>query len=77
MNKQEFSKALELAKTHSYGIANTGIFLGFGLKEFKPVVCTINDVAGLIAYQCFCFDGSIDQEALNEVYQAKRKFVVV
>jgi hypothetical protein len=77
MNKKEFSKALELAKTHSYGIANTGIFLGFGLKEFKQVACTINDIAGLIAYQCFCFNGAIDNDALNEIWVNRSKFVIV
>jgi hypothetical protein len=77
MNKKEFSKALELAKSHSYGIANTGIFLGFALKEFKQVACTVNDMAGLIAYQCFTFGGSIDNEALNEIWDNRKKFLVV
>ena len=77
MTKKEFSKALELAKSNKFEIANLSLFDGFGLKEFKPVACTLNDVAGLISWQAICFNASIDNEALNEVYKAKAKFIVV
>jgi hypothetical protein len=77
MNKAELHTALELAQTHSYGIANISLFDGFALRNFKPIACTINDLAGLIAWQAICFDGSIDSEALNEIYSARKKFLVV
>lgn len=77
MNKQEFSKALELAKNNSYGIANISLFDGFGLPYFKPVACTLNDMAGLISWQCICFNGSLDTEALNEIWNCKKRFIIV
>jgi hypothetical protein len=77
MNKQEFSKALKMAKEHNYGIANISLFDGFGLPNFKPVACTLNDMAGLIAWQCFCLDGSLDNEALNEIWNCKKRFIIV
>ena len=77
MNKQEFNKAFELAKNHSYGIANISLFDGFGLKGFEPVACTVNDLAGLIAWQAICFNGQVDNEALTEIWNSKRKFLVV
>jgi len=77
MNKKEFSKALELAKTHEYGIAEISLFNGFALADFKPVVCTMNDIAGLIAWQCFTFGGGIDSEALTEIWNNKRRFILV
>lgn len=77
MNKQEFSKALKMAKEHSYGIANLSLFDGFGLPHFKPIACTLNDLAGLISWQCLCFNGSIDTEALNEIWACKKRFVIV
>jgi hypothetical protein len=79
MNKQEFSKALELAKQgESASFDEMGaLFDGFGFKEFQPVACTLKQLAALIVYQCFTFGGTIDTEALNEIWAAKRKFIVV
>lgn len=78
MTKQEFSNALELANSNKHDITNVNVlFYGFGLKNFEPVTCTLKDIAGLIVYQCKCFNGSLDMEALNEIWKFKRKFIVV
>lgn len=77
MTKKEFSKAIELAKTHTYVSANISLFDGFGWPDFKPVACTLNDLAGLIAWQCLCFNGSTCTEALNEIWACRKKFIVI
>jgi hypothetical protein len=76
VNKAEFSKALDKAKSGNYN-GNSNIFCGFALPEFQQIVCTLDDLASLIAYQCFYMSGGIDNEALNEIWQCKRKFLVI
>lgn len=81
MNKAELSKAVEMAKRGAFsdvaGAEAGHIFNGFGLAGFIPVVCTLEHVAALIAWQCIMLNGEMDAEALNEVWAARRRFVVV
>lgn len=77
MTKKEFSKALELAKSNKFEIANLSLFDGFALKEFEPVACTLDDIAGLIAWQAICFNALIDNEALNEIWSNRSRFIIV
>lgn len=53
------------------------MFCGFGLRDFEPVTCTMNQLAKLIAYQCIQFNGDLSQEGLDEIWQARRKFLLV
>jgi hypothetical protein len=75
MNKKEFNQAVNLAKTE-IGFDDTGLFYGFALRDFKPVVCTIKAIAGLIKYQALQFNGEFDHAALNEIWECKRRFIV-
>lgn len=80
MNKLDFTEALALAKSGGADIADfdaMAIFDGFGMSDFKPVACTKAQLARLIRWQCFQFNGSIDADALNEIWKNRRKFIVV
>ena len=79
MRKAELSAALKLAQTDT-DLANEdiSIFDGFGLQDFKPVTCTIPQLARLIRWQCFVLNGTIDGQALNEIaFHGKKRFVVL
>jgi len=75
MNKHEFNQAVNLAKT-PIGFDDTEIFDGFGLRDFKPVCCTIKAMASLIKWQALQFDGNFDQEALNVIWDCRKRFLI-
>lgn len=81
MNKREFSESLAIAKDSSVDLQkdDMDIFSGFGLPDFPvEVFVTIRQIARLIRWQCFCFDGSIDSYELNEIGRiGRRKFQVI
>jgi hypothetical protein len=81
MSKAEFSRALALAQSDIpmdlCEFMKQDKFLGFGLKDFEPVCCTLFEMAQLIAYQTFMFNGGIDGEALNEIWYFRRRFMIV
>ena len=81
MLKTEFSRALALAQSDEpmnlCDFMKTTTFDGFGLNDFEPVPCTLYQMAQLIAYHCVCFDGSIDQEAMDEIWQHRKRFQIV
>lgn len=82
MTKAQLSAALKLAlngqelpvdRDHAMSI-----FMGFGLPDFQPTVCTLPQLAYLIRWQALQFNGHIDADALNEIAEAgRRKFMVV
>jgi hypothetical protein len=79
MTKTEFSKAFEIARS-DMDLSGVEIesFNGFGLYGFQPIATTLQAVARLIRWQCYCLNGSIDSEALNDIRQiGKRKFEIV
>ena len=68
MTAQQLSEAVTVARSHArLNLEDLAIFDGFGLAGFKPIVCTLDALAMLVRWQCVCFDGSIDHEALNEI----------
>ena len=68
MKTSDLDKALKLARSDvPLNIEDLSIFDGFGLPDFKPITCTVEALAMLIRWQCFCLNGSIDAEALQEV----------
>ena len=81
MSKTEFSRALALALTDipkELGEFMKSIkFDGFGLAGFEPVTCSLFEMAQLIAYQTFTFAGTIDEEAMAEIWRCRRKFLIV
>jgi hypothetical protein len=78
MTKTELSRSLAIAQAGNAGFPTDNIFDGFGLYEFQPVYCTVEQVAQLIVWQCFTFAGGIDYEALTEIADAgRRKFRII
>ena len=79
MTKTELQKAVKIAVSNAeLNDANIDIFNGFGLHGFGRIICTTKALARLIRWQCLQFDGSLNQEALNEISRIGRhKFVVV
>lgn len=75
MNKKEFNQAVNLAKT-PIGFDDTELFDGFGLPDFKPVCCTLKAMASLIKWQALQFNGQFDQEALNEIWNCRKRFLI-
>lgn len=60
-------------------LEDISIFDGFGLPDFKGVVCTLRQVAFLIRWQCVDILGrGMDSVALNEIANVGRwKFNIV
>ncbi len=78
MNKQELSNSLKIAQSNEkLGNEDISNFLGFGLKDFPPIYCTTNQIAALIRYQCIQMNGKICSNALQEIGNASRKFIIL
>lgn len=83
MTKDEFKAAFQRAQDRKaqdlpFDWVALDRFVGFGLRDFEPVHCTLDAVADLIRYQAQYFNGGWDHEELNNIAQvARRKFVVI
>lgn len=68
MKAQDLNEAMVIARTdRPLDNADLAIFDGFGLRDFGHVTCTVEALAALVRWQCICFDGSVDAEALQEI----------
>ena len=82
MTRQELKAAFKEANNPDYKrISYSEViaqFEGFGLKDFQPINCTINQLANLINFQCKYLNGGYDMAALNEIeYFGKRNFKIL
>jgi hypothetical protein len=86
MNTAQFSAAVARAQDQSIRyiddngqhLQDTSRFDGYGLPDFKPVVCTLDQLAALIRWECSFLTGGMDQNALNNLQAiGRRKFTVV
>ena len=79
MKAQDLQAALALARSEAtLRVDDLALFDGFALPDFAPVVCTVEALAMLMRWQCICFDGSIDAEALHEIATiGRRRFTVL
>ena len=79
MKASDLDSALAIARSdRPLNIADLALFDGFGLPDFRPVTCTVEALAMLVRWQCCCFDGSIDGEALQEIATCGRhRFTVL
>jgi hypothetical protein len=79
MTTQQLSAALELAQSDAdLSRESIGHFDGYGLNGFEPVLCTVQQVARLVRWQCIQLNGATDADALNELAQfGRRRFIVV
>jgi hypothetical protein len=79
MRTQQLEAALTLARSSvRLNIDDLAQFDGFALPDFRPVTCTLEALAMLVRWQCVCFDGSVDSEALQEIATVGRhRFTVL
>jgi hypothetical protein len=79
MKTSDLDTALVVARSdRPLNVADLSIFDGYGLPGFKPITCTLEALAMLVRWQCICFDGSIDSEALAEIADLGRhRFMVL
>lgn len=78
MTMQQFASAISLAASKENIEDDISIFDGFGLPDFKPVVCSVRQVARLIRWQCLQFNGKFDWAELNFMQRiAQYKFAIV
>lgn len=80
MTTEQFRQARLLAgnDTAMGSFRDLGIFDGFALPGFGPVYVTLDNVAKLIQWQCMCFDGSLDLDALQVIANfGKRRFIII
>ena len=79
MKATDLDAALSIARSAvPLNVADLSLFDGFALPEFRPVTCTVEALAMLVRWQCVCFDGSIDGNALQEIAACGRhRFTVL
>jgi len=75
MNIYDMNEAIRIAKSDAdLDHLSISAFDGFGLKEFEPIECTIEQVAKLIRYQAQYMNGEWDHRAIDEVVMFRNKF---
>lgn len=79
MNKQEFSRALEAAKSDECFLdVDDSLLFGCGLVDFEPVHCSTKQVAKLIRYQAQYLNGNWDWNEINDLARiARKKFIIL
>lgn len=83
MTKKELSKAREIAEVMgSFGTTHNppdvSALQGYGLRGFKPVHCTLRQIAYVMRWDCMGLNGQWDSESLDQFCKmAKRKFLLI
>jgi hypothetical protein len=80
MTKTEFKAAFKIAQDSTVDLSKVddGYLFGCGLKDFKPVSVRLVEVAKLLRWQGYRWDGSWDMIEVEKVREiAKKKFIVV
>jgi hypothetical protein len=83
MTSEQFKKAADLAFNHPevelLNVVDNSHLYGCALPDFKPVWCTIKEVAALIRWQCcYIFGGGYDAAELNSIADiGRRKFKII
>ncbi len=73
MTKQQFDKAVTLARTTLDLNDDDEVLYGCALPNFKPVTVTLEAAAKFIRWHCVQLNGQVDSEALNEMRNISRK----
>lgn len=76
MKTSDFTRAVQLAKSGESLPDFGDKFLGFGLRGFTPVVCSLKEFASLIRWQACQLCGDLDNEAMSELWENRRRFIV-
>jgi len=78
MTKTQFGEAVRIAQADRIDLSGVddSLLHGCGLPDFKPVYCTVEQVAKLVRWNCMQLNGELDAEELNNVaHIARRKFL--
>jgi hypothetical protein len=79
MKASDLDTALAIARSDTpLNVADLAVFDGYGLPDFRPIACTVEALAMLVRWECFCLDGSVDAEALEQIARLGRhRFTVL
>ena len=78
MTRNEFNRAYTIACSDAKLPPDDGLFMGFGLADFKPVKCTLRQVAALMRWQALQLNGEWDVPALHQIAdQGRYKFDII
>jgi len=82
MTSIQFKKAAKIGlheKDTDLSTYATDIFSGFGLRGFKPIFCSVLQLAWLIRWQCaYCFsDGHCDENLQQIAELGRKRFKVI
>lgn len=83
MTKAQLTQAMRQAEADSkagkpFDHEAMDILCGCALPEFEPVTCTLNAVANLVRWQAHRFDGTWDEQEINDIANiGRRKFNIV
>lgn len=79
MHKRQLEAAVAIARSAADLLGeDIDVFHGYGLHGFKPVTCTLRQVAALIRWQCVYLNGNLDGAALDELADlGKTRFIVL
>lgn len=73
--KQAFKRA---GSDEDFTNVNIALFMEYGKKTYKPVYCSIKQLAALIRYQCMYLDGEWDMEELQSLKKCSvNKFIIL
>jgi hypothetical protein len=80
MTAEQFKQASHIAFDSKVNLFKEylSVFDGFGLPEFKPIWCTVKQVARLIRWQCQFMNGTWDTVELNSIANfGRKKFKII
>jgi len=78
MTRQQFDKAMQIAKSTNLENVDDSILDGSGLPGFKPVTVTLQAAAKFIKWHCMYLNGQWGSEELNEMREiSKKRWLIV
>lgn len=86
MTTKQLSAAVAMAQDSSIRfigdnnehLVDITIFDGFGLHDFQPITCTLEQLAALVRWQCGMIGCGTDSHNLQEIaLVGRRKFTIV
>jgi len=77
MTAPQFQAAVQLANSNVELDVDDSILFGCGLRDFQPVVCTLEVIAKFLRWQAMMLNGQWDNEALTECRNILRRKALV
>lgn len=77
MNKRELAAAMDIARSNKELNVDDSILDGLYLNAFQPVTTTLEVIAKSLRWHCFCLNGNVDENELNNMANALRRKVQI